>query len=357
MVSERKYRSIFERSQDMILVSTQDGHVLELNPVGYRMLGIGDERDSLRELRFADFFADQSDWQKLLAAIDRQGFAASFEADLRSRDGRKVRALISATPGRESPGSGVTLHFMVKDIEKQRRMREQMAQADKLASIGELSAGIAHEINNPLGIILGYTQLLLRSEDLATERYNDLKTIEKHVRSCKSIVENLLSFARNAPAKMERVDIHEVIDDVLHFVQHHSKLDAVEIVTRYDTSAPGILLDERKIKQVLMNLLMNARHAVGKSGTIEIATRYDRQRNHILLSIADSGHGIEKKNLARIFDPFFTTKPTGEGTGLGLSVSYGIIKSHGGQIHVESTPGKGSVFTVDLPVAAANGGR
>ena len=194
------------------------------------------------------------------------------------------------TDGRQGPGAGQrnpeprgfgeddTLHFMVKDIEKQRLMREQMAQADKLASIGELSAGIAHEINNPLGIILGYTQLLLRSEDTASERHGDLKTIEKHVRNCKSIVENLLSFARNAPPKKEEVDIHEVVDDVLHFVQHHSELDAIEIVTEYDQSAPNILLDERKIKQVLMNLIMNARHAVGKTGTIAISTRYEPGR-------------------------------------------------------------------------------
>ena len=181
--------------------------------------------------------------------------------------------LVSATLSRGASESDDTLHFMVKDIEKQRQMREQMAQADKLASIGELSAGIAHEINNPLGVILGYTQLLLRNEAPASERRGDLKTIEKHVRNCKSIVENLLSFARNAPPKKEEVNIHEVIDDVLHFVQHHSKLDSIEIVTQYDRSAPNILLDERKIKQVLMNLVMNARHAVGKKGTIKLTTR------------------------------------------------------------------------------------
>ena len=163
MASERKYRGIFEGSQDMILVSTRDGSVLELNPVGYQMLGINGRSGGLKERCFSDFFSVWGDWLSLLKVIDRNGFAASFEADLRTSDGRKIRALISATLSRGSSESEDTLHFMVKDIERQHLMREQMAQADKLASIGELSAGIAHEINNPLGIILGYTQLLLRN--------------------------------------------------------------------------------------------------------------------------------------------------------------------------------------------------
>ncbi len=354
--SERKYRGIFESSQDMILVTSRDGLIRELNPAGYGLLGLHQGADGLKGRRFSDFFPGSQAWRDLLEDIDRRGFAASLEADLACGDGRKLRALVSATLSRgESPGDD-TLHFMVKDIEKQLRTREQMAQADKLASIGELSAGIAHEINNPLGVILGYTQLMLRGEDPASERHGDLKTIEKQVRNCKSIVENLLSFARNAPPKKERVDIHEVIDDVLHFVQHRTSTDPVRIVTRYDRSAPKILLDERKIKQVLMNLVMNARHAVGRSGTIRLTTRYHHESGRLLLSVADTGCGIEKKNLARIFDPFFTTKPTGEGTGLGLSVSYGIVKGHAGHIHVESAPGKGSVFTVDLPVAAGHAG-
>jgi signal transduction histidine kinase len=117
------------------------------------------------------------------------------------------------------------------------------------------------------------------------------------------------------------------------------------------------LLDERKIKQVLMNLVMNARHAVGNKGTITLTTRYDAEKMRVVMTVADTGYGIEKKNLSRIFDPFFTTKPTGEGTGLGLSVSYGIIKNHAGGISVESTPGQGTRFNVVLPVMSSGSGR
>ena len=221
----------------------------------------------------------------------------------------------------------------------------------KLASIGELSSGIAHEINNPLGIILGYTQLLLRSEDTHSDRFNDLKTIEKHVQSCKAIVEDLLNFARTSSPEKENLDIHAVIDDVIGFVRHHSNLENIEINSTFAPMLPSVLMDEKKIKQVLINLLMNAIHAVAPEGTITLTTGLNNASSRIMVEVADTGHGIEEHNLSRIFDPFFTTKPTGEGTGLGLSVSYGIIKGHGGNITVKSDQGRGAVFTLSLPVA------
>ena len=232
-----------------------------------------------------------------------------------------------------------------------------MIQADKLASIGQLSAGIAHGINNPLGIILGYTQLLMRDEDAATERYADLKTIEKHTKNCKSVMEDLLNFARSSKTEKEAIKIDETIDEVLNFIEHHSELYHLEIKRDYDKNMPTLLLDEKKMKQVFMNLIMNAKDAVGESGTISLSTEYNRSTKQVTIKVVDTGHGIEKKNLSRIFDPFFTAKPTGEGTGLGLSVSYGIIKNHGGNIFVESKPGTGTTFTVVLTAASKDKGR
>lgn len=256
---------------------------------------------------------------------------------------------VDATPDKGPSDYRNVINFSVRDKEQKKLMENQMAQADKLASIGQLSAGVAHEMNNPLGIILGYTQLLLRDEDSETERHKDLKTIEKHVKSCKSIVEDLLSFARSSKPEREVINIHEAIDDVLNFVVQHSDLAKVEIIRDYDIIIPPILINERKIKQVFMNLIMNAKHAVGKTGTIKVITKLNRSKNRAYIKVIDTGYGIEKKNLSRIFDPFFTTKSTGEGTGLGLSVSYGIIKNHDGEILVESRRGKGSTFTVILP--------
>ena len=229
------------------------------------------------------------------------------------------------------------------------RHEKQMAHADRLASIGQLSSGIAHEINNPLGIIQGYTQLLLRTEPASTQRHNDLSTILKHAKNCKAIVEDLLNFARRSKPTAEVVNIHEVIDDALVFLAHRSKTPAVEIQKYYQDNIPSLRIDEKKIKQVLINLVMNAKHAVGEKGQISIHTNYDPGADHVCISVKDDGYGIEPKNLKRIFDPFFTTKPTGEGTGLGLAVSYGIIKSYGGDIEVDSTPGRGTEFRVLLP--------
>ena len=233
---------------------------------------------------------------------------------------------------------------------------KQMAQTDRLASIGQLSSGIAHEINNPLGVIQGYTQLLLRGETPESQKYQDLQVILKHARNCKTIVADLVSFARRSPFEKTEAGLNEIIGDVLVFVRHRIKKEAVRIETRLDEKVPPMYMDDKKIRQVLINLVMNAHQAVGENGTITISTKMDAPSGTVYISVADDGCGIDEKTRDRIFDPFFTTSPTGEGTGLGLAVSYGIIKNHHGEIRVSSEPGKGSVFTVILPANAARNG-
>ena len=356
-LSEARYRSIFEASKDMILTAEPDGRILDLNPAGFEMLGL--PPGALPEdCRFHDFISDPQKWRSICDDICRQGFISSTELDLKTGDSNRLRVLLS---GSMAGRGNNTIHFLVKDIEQQRLIREQMAQADKLASIGELSAGIAHEINNPLGIMLGYTQLMLRQESNGSQRREDLRTVEKHVRHCKAIVEDLLSFARTSQPKKELLDVREIIDDVLHFIRQHANPERIRLETNYDYRLAPLLLDEKKIKQVLINLIMNAVHAISGEGTITVRTGMNRKTQQAIISVEDTGSGIAPQNLARIFDPFFTTKPTGQGTGLGLSVSYGIIKNHGGDIKVASTPGQGSTFTVSLPIpvtiAAADSGR
>jgi len=348
--SEFKYRQIFEVSKDMILVTTRDGLIQDLNPAGQSLLELAAPQDQVNGQPLQAFLNNEGQWQAIQSAIDTNGFFSNVDIELKTAAGAAKRALLSGTLAHSEFGDSI--HFLVKDVEERLLMEAQMAQADKLASIGELSSGVAHEINNPLGIILGYTQLLLREEKPDSARYPDFKTIEKHARSCKTIVEDLLSFARTSPPKKETVDIHTVIDEVIDFVQPHSGLEKIEIEKRYDRSLPPLVLDQKKIKQVIMNLVMNARHAIGAAGTLTVATCLDAKTGHTCVSIKDTGYGIEKQDLPRIFDPFFTTKPTGEGAGLGLSVSYGIVKSHGGSIDVTSKPGQGSEFVVSLPATS-----
>lgn len=355
-LSERQYRRIFEVSRDMIVVVDLQGVITDINPAGRRMLGFGDGAAASKEKNFTAFFERERDWEHLKASVLKDGFVLNAEVVLRRLNGEGMHSLISASLDSESAGKEPSIHFLVRDIQERHMMREQMAQADRLASIGQLSSGIAHEINNPLGIILGYTQLMLRNEAADSERYRDLKTVEKHVRHCKSIVEDLLNFARRSEPEKEMVDIHKTIDEVLGFIRQHAGSSRIAFESDYDRQAPPLVMDEKKIKQVLINLLMNARHAVGDAGTIRVSTAYLPSSRRLEIKVRDTGYGIETRHLKHIFDPFFTTKPTGEGTGLGLSVSYGIVKKHGGEILVESKPGEGSTFTVVLPVLDNNTG-
>lgn len=349
-VSEYKYRQIFEVSKDMILVAKKDGSILNLNPAGYNLLGLNNDTIDTNDLNIQEFLADRRIWLSIMAAIEDEGSVASVEVELKTVNGAEIRTLFSGSVAKSSGEEDDTIHFLIKDIERRKIMEEKMAQADKLASIGELSAGIAHEINNPLNVILGYTQLLLRKKDEISKRDADLKTIEKHVKNCKIIVEDLLNFAKKSETKKEKTNLSAIIDEVIGFVQRHSNLEHVEIETEYNHRIPPMLLDEKKIRQVLINLVMNAIHAVRGDGIVRITMDLKTDPDRALIQIADNGYGIAKKNLSKIFDPFFTTKPTGEGTGLGLSVGYGIVKNHGGDILADSKEGRGSTFTVILPI-------
>lgn len=348
-LSERKYRRIFEVSRDMIAVVGNDGTLVTLNPSGMEMLGRSNADISSGACLFQDCIEMQEDWTSLKQALQQWGYVADMEVSMKRTDNTCFNGLISGSVEDRANGDAEIYHFLVKDISQRKALEQQILQADKLASIGQLAAGIAHEINNPLGIILGYTQLLIRSENEGSQNFEDLRIIEKHSRACKSIVENLLSFSRRAQTKKAACRINDVLQEVISVVRHHFELEKIVIEKEFDPRIPDIAIDEAKMKQVFMNLIMNARQAM-KCGTVRIQTRSDETGRKAVVRVIDEGMGIEARHMSRIFDPFFTTKPTGEGTGLGLSVSYGIVKDHGGEILVDSEVGKGSTFTVMLPV-------
>jgi two-component system, NtrC family, sensor kinase len=352
--SERKYRRIFEASQDMILMTTPAGTILDVNDAGLKMLGLPAAIEPGRILSFQDFFTNIQEWDELLAKLIREGTLINRELEFTGHDRRQFSALVSAKAERTEEAENLAaIHFLVKDISQRKDMERQLLLTDKLSSIGQLAAGIAHEVNNPLGMILGYTQLLIRSEEAGTQRHEDLRTIEKHTRTCKTIVERLLNFSRSTQTRKELSHIHVVIDEVLGLLRRPLELDSIIIEKDLDERVPPLLLDREKMRQVFMNLLVNAKHAIAGKGVVRIITRYEEDREEVIVQVIDNGCGIEAANLTRIFDPFFTTKPTGEGTGLGLSVSYGIVQDHKGHIAVASEPGRGSTFTIVLPNTSA----
>ncbi len=349
-LSERKYRRIFEVSRDVIMVIDDNADVVDLNPAGFELFGLGGIQLTNGKVNFADLFCNEREWVDLKQILLQQGFVANLEVLLKRHNGFPFSALLSGAGDRAEDGEGATVQFLIKDISHRKAMEKRLVQADKLASIGQLAAGIAHEINNPMSMILGYTQLLLRDEKEGTEKHSDLKIIEKHARNCKTIVSDLLSFSRSTGTRKKIGHVHSSIEEVLSVLQNHFELDGIKVEKEFDAAVPPMVLDTEKMKQVFMNLFMNAKQAIGKKGVIRVMSRFDALNSQVVIDVSDSGAGIDVEDISRIFDPFFTTKATGEGTGLGLSVSYGIVQDHGGQILVQSEPGHGATFTVVLPL-------
>jgi two-component system NtrC family sensor kinase len=228
--------------------------------------------------------------------------------------------------------------------------RQQIGQSEKLAAIGRLAAGVAHEINNPLTGVLTFAHLLRQKENMTGQDKQDLDLIVHETARAAEIVRGLLDFARERPVVKELLDLNEVTRQTLRLIRSQKPVKQVAIVEDLAADLPRVDADKNQLQQVLVNLSLNACEAMPNGGTLSISTL--AQDGKVLVKLTDTGCGIKKEHLGRIFDPFFSTKPVGKGTGLGLSVSYGIIQQHGGAIEVESEEGKGSTFTVVLPAAS-----
>jgi len=252
---------------------------------------------------------------------------------------------------------------LVATVERLKATQAQLLQAEKLSAIGQLVAGVAHELNNPLTSVIGYAQLLqeeLREASEANttrptaELSHDLRRIAEESERAAKIVRNLLAFARRQSAARAEQDISDVMNRVLSLRAYEFRLNAIELETEFEAGLPPVLGDGGQLQQALLNLLLNAEQAMRARTTrkIRVGARHVPESDAVELFIADSGHGIPDENLRRIFDPFFTTREVGEGTGLGLSICYGIVRDHGGQISVESRVGQGTTFKMLLPARA-----
>ena len=349
--SEKKYRRIFETSMDMLFTIDNYGKFQDINNAGLVMIGY-DLKNVTASLNLDDLFLKPFQFDQLVKKIEAKGFIKNMECSLKINNGRELAVLLSCTASRDENGRITGYDGIIKDITELHDMEQQLLQADKLASIGQLASGVAHEINNPLALILGYVQFMIRNEAENSKFLDDLKTIEKQTRNCKKIVEALLHFARKSNIQKSIVDINRIISDVLQVTRHHLELDHIKIKTGFARHIPFVKGDAENLKQVFMNLIINAGQSITNNGSIIISTAFTEK--NILVKVEDTGSGIEADIINKIFDPFFSTKPTGEGTGLGLSISYGIIKEHNGNITVKSRPGKGSLFRVELPAVSKN---
>ncbi|MDA8168837.1 MAG: DUF3365 domain-containing protein [Nitrospiraceae bacterium] len=350
--SEVKYRQIFEGSKDAIIVTDCTGLVLDINNSGVELLGAKGKGDIVNRLTLYDFMAGKEAVNRFLGLMEDAGFAKDFEAVFRRGDGGEASVLLAANMRKESESGVCGYECIVKDITERKKIEEQIRQADKLASIGQLAAGVAHEINNPLSIVLGYTGLAMK--EAPPRMKEDLSLVQGNARLCKKIVEDLLDFSRQTKSQCERADINASVESIVQVVEGKFGED-IAVKRDYGRGLPQVTIDKGKMKQVYMNILMNAYQSMGSGGTITVSTRHDAGSGRVAVSFADTGCGIPRDIQGRIFEPFFTTKEPGKGTGLGLAVSYGIIKEHNGEITFESTEGKGAVFTVWLPVGEGKG--
>ncbi|OGA43498.1 MAG: hypothetical protein A3G24_21835 [Betaproteobacteria bacterium RIFCSPLOWO2_12_FULL_62_13] len=261
---------------------------------------------------------------------------------------------------------GRTLEQKVEERTRQLRIAEaETAHGEKLASVGLLAAGIAHELNNPLTGILTFSHLIRKKMPEGSQEAEDLDLVIRETKRCAATIRRLLDFAREKAPEKKFADLNQIIEDTARFIERPAHLSDIEITMDLDRDLPQVWVDENLIKQVIMNMLVNAQHAIDGGGSITVRSRRAPQPRRpepsakpvpmVELSVIDTGCGIPEKDLQRIFDPFFTTKEVGKGTGLGLSVSYGIVKAHGGAIEVESKVGEGSTFRVYLPVEAPSG--
>jgi signal transduction histidine kinase len=265
------------------------------------------------------------------------------------RAGKPLLVNVSITPLVSKTGERIGRLILLDDVTQREQVQEQKIQNEKLTSLGLLAAGVAHEVNTPLAVISNHIQMLARQLPGDDPRHTLIEKIVKQTFRASEIVNNLLNFSRTGAAEFAPVNLNQVVEETLSLAAHPFKTSRVNVIKHLQDDLPAVLGSANRLQQVFLNLFLNARDAMPSGGILEVRT--GSQNGSVEVEITDTGAGIPRESVHRIFDPFFTTKGSGRGTGLGLSVSYGIIKEHAGRIDVRSTPGKGTSFHLEFPVA------
>ncbi len=356
VLNEQKVRlqTILDAIPDFISLQNHEGRYISVNRAFCNMLGknqeeiVGRFNDDLFSKHLALQY-DREDRQ----ILESGGVVVKENRFFHDQDARWLHVVKVAVLQSHDRVGGLVCSG--RDITQLKKVQEQLTHAQKMESVGRLAAGVAHEINTPLGIILGYAQILLEDIDPRGQVHKDVATIVKQTRICSKIVADLLSFSRSSQRIITTFDMNGAIEEVLDVMEHTFGLNHVVVERVYDQPELWIKGDKEKLKQVCVNLLNNAFDAIEENGTIQVKTGPGTAENEIRIVISDTGHGIAKADMKKLFEPFYTTKGPDRGTGLGLSVTFGIIKEHNGTIEVFSPPlsgikmDKGTSFVVTLP--------
>ncbi|MEI8188883.1 MAG: PAS domain-containing protein [candidate division NC10 bacterium] len=380
--AERHLASVVESANDLIVSVNAAGAVMTWNSAAERVLGFSAVEMVGKPFGLLLSEAERVSMEALFAQLLRSEEPREREVCMRSRGGQSPLISWRYSVMKEEGGQVVALVGMGRDLTRERQLHLQVIQSAKMAALGEMAGGIAHEIRNPLAISSAASQLLLKKGDDPAFRNEAAQKIIAAVARATIIIENLLRFARPSGGLAERLDINGAIEDSLSLVGHQLAVQPIAIVKRLAAQLPVVKGDRNQLQQVFLNILLNACHAMPEGGSLTIETQVmpmppggmgrspagespaafgspppqppsaDAAAPMVQVRITDTGYGIPNENLARVFDPFFTTMPTGQGTGLGLSIAYGIVRQHGGAIAVQSQVGMGATFTISLPALA-----
>ncbi|MGB7172275.1 MAG: ATP-binding protein [Candidatus Acidiferrales bacterium] len=340
------HENIIESLNIGVLTVDLEDRIESWNPQMERMLGISRNEAvtrTLGEILPADLVAEMA------SRSSDEHVASIYKFRLYNRDGQRYVVNSSFAPLIGKNGERLGRLILLDDITQRVRLEEQMVQNEKLTSLGLLAAGVAHEVNTPLAVISNYTQMLAKQIPSEDPRQKTIDKIVKQTFRASEIVNNLLNFSRTGGAEFMELNLNSVLEETLSLVQHPFKTARVNVIRNFGEPLPPVLGSTTRLQQVFLNLFMNARDAMPDGGMLEVRTF--AQNGSVEVEVTDTGIGIRSEHLHRIFDPFFTTKASGRGTGLGLSVSYGIVKEHAGKLEVRSTPEKGTSFKLEFPAA------
>jgi PAS domain S-box-containing protein len=345
--------NILESLNDGLAVVNRDDRIVRWNRRLEELYGLRHEDAVTR--RLDDVFSDGFFEVLRSARHESSEGGAVYRVPLTTKHEppRRLLVNVATTPLRESDGAIAGTIVIVEDISSRVQLEEQLQISEKMASIGLLAAGVAHEVNTPLTGISSFTQMLLQGAQPDDPKTRVLEKIERQTFRAAKIVNGLLNLARPAQTDTGPVDVHAVINDVLSLLEHQFRTGRIQVRKELAGAGPVVEGIEYKLQQVFLNLFLNARDAMPRGGWLSISTRVSESGRTATVEIGDTGSGIPADQLSRIYDPFFTTKEFGKGTGLGLSITYGIVQEHGGTMTCESIVGQGTRFTLALPLAAA----
>lgn len=345
---ETRYRSLVSNAAEMIIVFDADSHrLLDANPQAAETLGYS--HDELLSLSLADVVAEPTSLAEAAAVVGR-GESRAIERVYVRKDGVRVEVDVVASPMSVAGRDAVLV--LGRDASERKALQRQLIQGQKMESLGTMAGAVAHDFNNLLTTILGFSGLIKRAPGLPLEERENLTLIEEAAHRAADLTGRLLSFARGGLVRFGPIDLRQVIEDTMRLTEP-ALPGTVRVSLRLPAEPATVEGDAGQLQQALVNMVLNSKDAMPAGGTITL--RLERDGDEAVVTLADSGPGMDEETRTRIFEPFFTTKPPGSGTGLGMAITYGIVQGHHGTIALESAPGRGTRFTIRLPLLRAGG--